>query len=177
MLCGISTSFPMLFPSQRQVAHALLTRPPLAFNKSKLSYQPVRLECVRHAASVHPEPGSNSLKNCILTNSFELLKIFLRSLNCSLLLVSGLYYSQESIKTVQEWFLSKSSLTLCTSLFLTVFVCLIVVQFSRSDVVRSLAATCLLYHIFSHLSRVFSKFLKNFFNRSFKRFYSVTALS
>ena len=22
----------------------------------------VRLECVRHAASVHPEPGSNSLK-------------------------------------------------------------------------------------------------------------------
>ena len=29
MLCGISILFRMLFPSQRQVTHALLTRPPL----------------------------------------------------------------------------------------------------------------------------------------------------
>ena len=28
-LCGISTNFSVLFPSSRQVAHALLTRPPL----------------------------------------------------------------------------------------------------------------------------------------------------
>ena len=28
-LCGISTSFPVLFPTERQVAHVLLTRPPL----------------------------------------------------------------------------------------------------------------------------------------------------
>ena len=27
--CGISTGFPMLSPSERQIAHALLTRPPL----------------------------------------------------------------------------------------------------------------------------------------------------
>ncbi len=27
--CGISTSFPVLFPTERKVAHALLTRPPL----------------------------------------------------------------------------------------------------------------------------------------------------
>ena len=60
--CGISTSFPVLFPSQRQVAHALLTRPPLIFSNSKLSDKSVRLECVMHAASVYPEPGSNSLK-------------------------------------------------------------------------------------------------------------------
>ena len=59
-LCGISTSFPVLSPSQRQVAHALLTRPPLTFFRSKLQNQFVRLECVKHAASVHPEPGSNS---------------------------------------------------------------------------------------------------------------------
>ena len=26
---------------------------------------PVRLACLRHAASVHPEPGSNSLKKII----------------------------------------------------------------------------------------------------------------
>ena len=48
----------------RQVAHALLTRPPLRLNK--IPPKPhqrlisVRLACVRHAASVHPEPGSNS---------------------------------------------------------------------------------------------------------------------
>ena len=29
VLCGISTSFPVLFPTERKVAHALLTRPPL----------------------------------------------------------------------------------------------------------------------------------------------------
>ena len=29
VLCGISTSFPVLFPAERKVAHALLTRPPL----------------------------------------------------------------------------------------------------------------------------------------------------
>ena len=36
----------------------------------------VRLECVRHAASVHPEPGSNSLKISILTPPSGWLKIF-----------------------------------------------------------------------------------------------------
>ena len=56
--CGISTSFPVLSPSARQVAHALLTRPPLIRSRRNFI---VRLECVKHAASVHPEPGSNSL--------------------------------------------------------------------------------------------------------------------
>ena len=48
----------------RQVIHALLTRPPLSHrtiipegNQVKCF---VRLACVKHAASVHPEPGSNS---------------------------------------------------------------------------------------------------------------------
>ena len=39
----------------------------------------VRLACVRRAASVHPEPGSNSLNHCILSNSFESLKIIIQS--------------------------------------------------------------------------------------------------
>ena len=30
-LCGISNSFPLLSPCARQIAHALLTRPPLSF--------------------------------------------------------------------------------------------------------------------------------------------------
>ena len=50
----------------RQVTHALLTRPPLS-HKNRHSEEIqlkrfARLACVRHAASVHPEPGSNSRK-------------------------------------------------------------------------------------------------------------------
>ena len=65
MLYGISTSFPVLSRLERQVAHALLTRPPLTRPRRVSS---VRLECVMHAASVHPEPGSNSrLKSLYLS--------------------------------------------------------------------------------------------------------------
>ena len=71
MLCGISSRFQLLSPSERQVAHALLTRPPLSL-PSLHPKDPirsfVRLACVRHAASVRPEPGSNSLKYCINTD-------------------------------------------------------------------------------------------------------------
>lgn len=38
----------------------LLTRSPLSLFGSKLPKDFVRLACIRHAASVHPEPGSNS---------------------------------------------------------------------------------------------------------------------
>ena len=73
-ICGISSRFQLLSPCAGQVIHALLTRPPL----SHLRLPPegfrrrcfVRLACVRHAASVHPEPGSNSHLNvCFLTGS------------------------------------------------------------------------------------------------------------
>ena len=46
-----------------QVAYALLTRPPLStqsFDRSFIHELLARLACVKHAASVHPEPGSNS---------------------------------------------------------------------------------------------------------------------
>jgi hypothetical protein len=51
--CGIAAPFGALFPTAGQVAHALLTRPPCALPR-------IRLACVKHAASVHSEPGSNS---------------------------------------------------------------------------------------------------------------------
>ena len=54
-LCGISSSFEELFPTRGQVNYVLLTRPPLSFRRKT-----VRLACVKHAASVCPEPGSNS---------------------------------------------------------------------------------------------------------------------
>ena len=65
-LCGISVLFRTLSPSVRQVAHVLLTRPPLSllsFSRRIIPTSSVRLACVRRAASVRPEPGSNSLLN------------------------------------------------------------------------------------------------------------------
>ena len=77
---GISPSFPGLSLSVRLVTHALLTRPPLRYRFASFLYISVRLACVKHAASVRPEPGSNSpliSKSC--SSSF-----FLASLCCPL---------------------------------------------------------------------------------------------
>jgi hypothetical protein len=56
-LSGISHSFPWLFQSTGQIPHVLLTRSPVSPTR-----KPVlpRLACVKRAASVRPEPGSNS---------------------------------------------------------------------------------------------------------------------
>ena len=59
VLCGISSCFQLLSPCLGQIAHALLTRPPLE-HQDRSPNVPARLACVRHAASVRPEPGSNS---------------------------------------------------------------------------------------------------------------------
>jgi hypothetical protein len=58
MLLGISPAFAGLSPTQGQITHALLTRAPL-YSPSCPGFL-VRLACVRHAASVRSEPGSNS---------------------------------------------------------------------------------------------------------------------
>ena len=63
VLRGISLDFSKLSPSLGPVAHALLTRSPLSSRNSArrlLSVRSVRLACVKRAASVRPEPGSNS---------------------------------------------------------------------------------------------------------------------
>lgn len=58
-ISGISSGFPGLFQSLGQVTHVLLTRSPLITPKQAPRIT-VRLACVKHAASVRPEPGSNS---------------------------------------------------------------------------------------------------------------------
>ncbi len=76
-LCGIRRPFERLFPIPRQISHVLRTRSPLT-----LLLMPVRLACIKHAASVRPEPGSNSP----LLNEFKTVvrSRFTQSLNCLL---------------------------------------------------------------------------------------------
>ena len=57
---SISTGFPVLSQSSGQVAHVLLTRSPLGLHRCCHRMDLVRLACIKHAASVRPEPGSNS---------------------------------------------------------------------------------------------------------------------
>ena len=59
LVSGISSGFPGLSQSLGQVTHVLLTRSPLITQEQALEVT-VRLACVKHAASVRPEPGSNS---------------------------------------------------------------------------------------------------------------------
>src|SRR5688572_31422485 len=69
VVSGISSCFQLLSQSQGQVAHVLLTRSPLVYPRRGLT---VRLACVKHAASVRPEPGSNSpLKSMQIRPSYE----------------------------------------------------------------------------------------------------------
>src|SRR5690242_6266060 len=56
-LIGYYPQFPAVIPYHRAGSHALLTRLPLSPDRS---LDHVRLACVRHAASVRSEPGSNS---------------------------------------------------------------------------------------------------------------------
>ena len=53
----IARRFHRLSAASGWVAYALRTRPPLSAPRKA---PPVRLACIRPAASVHPEPGSNS---------------------------------------------------------------------------------------------------------------------
>ena len=143
MLSGISTSFPVLSLSMRQVAHALLTRPPLIRTRR---YFTVRLECVMHAARVHPEPGSNSLKNCI---SFKV------SLECYQLIRVILY--AQLLKRAA--YLSK--LFKFKRIFGVFFSTFVVVQFSMSDSLSSLVDSL---YIISHQVPFVKWFFKSFLN-------------
>ena len=78
VLCDISKNFFLLFLSKRQIIYVLLTRPPLKFTitSSIVNYSFyylyifVRLACLKCAASVHPEPGSNSRFNLFSFHAF-----------------------------------------------------------------------------------------------------------
>ena len=94
-LCGITLPFERLSPSVWQVPHVLLTRPPLNTRRCL-----ARLACVKHAASVCPEPGSNShIKSSSLTQSSltylfffcSILKVLAASLKRQVLFYQNYY--------------------------------------------------------------------------------------
>ena len=66
VLSGISPSFDGLSQSPGQVIHVLLTRAPV-YSPSCPDFLP-RLACLRHAASVRSEPGSNSPCKLIISS-------------------------------------------------------------------------------------------------------------
>ena len=81
MLCGISPGFPELFPTQGQVVTCY--SPGRHCTQGLLPFL-VRLACVRHAASVDSEPGSNSRlkpENLFGTNKFAVSRSG-RQLSC-----------------------------------------------------------------------------------------------
>ena len=155
MLCGISSRFQLLSPCTRQVTHALLTRPPLgtyfiwriAFHKFL-----VRLACVKHAASVHPEPGSNSHKkfNSVRTTLASFFKKFFRSPFylfkgcCSFLNFLGFFKAETSLESIR------------------IFRDCITVQLSRFCAVRFMGDSLLRISLYQELVNNFFNFLTFF---------------
>ena len=111
-----------------------------------------------HAASVHPEPGSNSWKKFVHK---ELLRV----------LSFALYSCVWVVQLVYSFSLNWRDSSLISFLALYLF---IVVQFSRTDLslLRNLSLTaCILYHITQRLSRPFCKVFR-VFSRNFNRLFN-----
>src|SRR6188768_3477021 len=68
VVSGISSRFRGVSRCEGQIAHVLLTRSPLVYSRRSLT---ARLACVKHAASVRPEPGSNSPLNSSDSHRFH----------------------------------------------------------------------------------------------------------
>ena len=106
VIWGVRRRFHLLSPCDGHVAHALRTLPPVAARVLPPRAAP-RLACVKPAASVHPEPGSNSslyilyTSRPILTPSFHKRNQRSRSLSCSryLLVLPSVFSMNFSIKS------------------------------------------------------------------------------
>ena len=166
VLCGINVRFQTVSPTQGQVAHALLTRPPLIRGRSPVT---VRLECVMHAASVHPEPGSNSRANCILTAlAVEILCRACLALFTCLSMSPSRDRIEISFKEIRDSFALAFACTLIS--------CCSIVNDPRqiSLPLRVLRDSIIIPHLFPFVKRFLKSFLKNFrifqkpFNCSFQ---------
>ena len=87
LLWGISRRFHRLSPWYGQVAHVLRTLPPVAA-RVLLPRAAPRLACVKPAASVHPEPGSNSSLYIFYTSSSPLTPLISKEINALVFIVT-----------------------------------------------------------------------------------------
>ena len=160
-LCGISSRFQLLSPCTGQVTHALLTRPPLSSSRKKNF---VRLACVKHAASVYPEPGSNShvqfsvqfCANAFLSVCVSYLKDFTVFIGCSL------YYAKNftRLTAFAIWLFKKSSgLVILFNYQGSLWFFLCRLSDSSSNISQSLAFV-------KHFFNFFCFFLRNYFSIS-----------
>ena len=112
-LCGISTSFPVLSRFERQVAHALLTRPPLT-SGSKLPE--VRSTWMCYARRQRSSWARIKLSNICISSRFPRF-IPYSSFPFALLLVSGSFL--RNFRDLKIWFFT----SLCTFVSLFNFQC------------------------------------------------------
>ena len=152
-LCGISSRFQLLSPTERQVSHALLTRSPLSNNRNHYS---VRLACVRHAASVRPEPGSNSQK--IVSKALKEPQIkFLNNLLLAILLKNFRWLNFDFKSILNNLKLSKVFLVRLSRYSIYKAQCRSVAFISCPP------RTFICQHILIRLSRTFFKFFEKLF--------------
>ena len=140
----------------RQVAHALLTRPPLSLIRSTRrlpSSSSVRLECVMHAASVHPEPGSNSRINCI--------KITLSSVP----IFRAFFLASFTFVWVVFSFRISNEISFALYFFALYFFNLLLFNFQWPMCCISKYTALLVYHIRYHFVKYFFHLSINFFTR------------
>ena len=145
MLCGISSRFQLLSPSERQVAHTLLTRPPL----SQIGFWRISIQSASFDLHVLGTPPA-----FILSQD--------QTLNKSYLKPEGLKSNFWSLSSSQKNFQSHLTLfkfpflvLICISCFLTLFN----FQGTLSLVLLSLSATAwLIYHTIPLLSTLFFGF-------------------
>ena len=147
-LCGISSRFRLLSPCIGQVSHALLTRPPLSHKhlppEGFCRKCFVRLACVKPAASVHPEPGSNSHVECLILSE-QSLALFLESVSLLGLSSQVRTFIDENFHLVKDLFFIESFKVV--SLF----------NYQGSYVLLFQATTLIDYHFVVLLSTTFFK--------------------
>ena len=81
-------------------SHAFLTRPP--FGPTYVG--PIRLACLRHAASVHPEPGSNSQNFIQIFHFMELTrKLLSLFFPTTFIKLKTLPFSFENVKVKSDY--------------------------------------------------------------------------
>ena len=109
----------MLSPCRRQVLTRYSPVRHLVIFKASFLYNPVRLACVRHAASVRPEPGSNSPFDSCFASTYPLLQNepVARSSCTSVLLPSQLQLPLRSLRRSRAPLAFRFSFRLCSSVF------------------------------------------------------------